>query len=79
MALPLMMLAGIGKSILNFIKPYIAPLLAYWKGKREGRAQAKAEANEHFIQVAEKAARDRDDAVSKRLRGKSDDDAHFRD
>ena len=79
MALPVALIGGLLKGIFGFIKPYIGFFLAYFKGRSEGHAKAKAQANAHFTEITNRVVRDRDAAASKRLRDPSDDDAHFRD
>lgn len=79
MAVPIAAILSIVGKVFGAIKPFLAPLLAFWKGKREGHAKAKAQANEHFNKVGQ----DISDAVAadrrKRVRSPDAKDPYQRD
>lgn len=80
MAIPGALISSIFKGLFEIVRPFIAPLLAYFKGRKEGYAKAKADASKNLNEVTNRVIRDRDAAADKRMRNPdSDDDANFRD
>ncbi len=79
MALPIVFISGLLKSILNFIKPYIGFFLVYLKARKEGHQKAKAQANEHFIEKSQEISDAVDVDRRKRVREPDSDDPYERD
>lgn len=73
---------AIGQALFGFLKPLFGPIAAFIYGitqKRAGKKEAKAEANEHFMEVTDRVGAAVDKSRAERMPGDEADDPNRRD